>query len=272
MNIDLNVRELFGIKGKWDVAFTVSKEEISKNMVEFDVNQKVNLDDNSITIDKVSLSPINTTIVVSGKYDNTNTDYIDHSYFEYENWFVFDDNGNYLKDTGGSGHSDGSKFHQIYYLEPLDKASKYLTIIPCEHIPSAQGGIIDGKPIETKEFKIIETVKPLKGDYPIELEQGIFGKLVIEDVRTEKDKTIVTFYVQGIAPPFQAEHLEIRDKNGEYVMRKGSPKIIEKQKDNYKFLLEFDPLKDDKNYNFFTTTFNNYKLREDLKFNIQLQK
>jgi hypothetical protein len=49
-------------------------------------------------------------------------------------------------------------------------------------------------------------------------------------------------------------------------------KLPEKQNDNYKYALDFDPLEDGKNYSFFTTTFNNYKLREYLKFNIELEK
>lgn len=102
--------------------------------------------------------------------------------------------------------------------------------------------------IEECVSDIIETAVPLKSSYPIELAQGDFGKLVIEDVKTEKDRTLVTFYAQGIAPQFQADALGIQDEDGVCIMKRGAAKIIEKQKGNHRYPLEFGPLKDGKDY------------------------
>lgn len=65
--------------------------------------------------------------------------------------------------------------------------------------------ILSIKIVETKVLDIIETVKPLKSNYPLELEQGDFGKLIIEDVKITQDKTIVRFSAQGVAQHIKLE-------------------------------------------------------------------
>lgn len=268
-DVDLRLREIFGIKGRWDVAFTVSKEEISKKSTVFEVNKQIDFENSRITIDKVTFTPVNTSIVVSGKYNNPNFE--DKPFFDYDYWFVFDDCGNYLENTGGGGGAQGGKFYQSYYLEPLDQTPKYLTVIPCDLTPSMSGGTVDGKPIPIKENKSRETVRPLASDYPLELKQGDFGKLVIEKVSYEKDKTVVIYTAHGVVPLYQAGVLFIRNGNGDYVGEKGPVKKIGKENGNYKFVREFEPVNPDESYSFFTTTFDNYKVREDLKFIIELK-
>nr|WP_242976233.1 hypothetical protein [Clostridium sporogenes] len=49
--------------------------------------------------------------------------------------------------------------------------------------------------IETKKPK--EISKVIDGVYPIELSQGKMGKLIINDIKTENNKTIVKYIAKG---------------------------------------------------------------------------
>lgn len=270
-NINLKIGEIFGIKGKWDTAFTVSKEEISKNIKVVAVKQKVDFENSSIIIDKVSFTPINTYILIRGEYRNPKHE--DKPFFDHDYWFVFDDTGTYLhRSYNGGAHAKDGEFNYTMSFEPLDNIPQYLTVIPCDLTPSVQGGgAIDGKPMPPAKInKVIETIKPLQNNYPLELAQGDFGKLLIEKIDYEKDRTKVSYIAEGAVPCYQANALQIRNDKGEKISSKGEAELISQENGTYKFIKEFEPLEKDRTYSFVTNTFNNYKLREDLKFNIEL--
>ncbi|MCS4463529.1 hypothetical protein JTT01_01995 [Clostridium botulinum] len=65
-NIDVNITEVSDIKGKWNFAFSASKEEISRESTVFKPNQKLDLPDSNGTIHKVVFSPIDTSIFITG--------------------------------------------------------------------------------------------------------------------------------------------------------------------------------------------------------------
>ncbi|APF25562.1 hypothetical protein NPD7_3082 [Clostridium sporogenes] len=279
-NVDVNITEVSDTKGKWDFAFSASKEEIFRESTVFKPNQKLDLPDSNATIDKVVFSPIDTSIFITGNGKNKNIKAGPNGgMFDYRYWVAYDDNGVELIPKGlGGGKFDFNKniFSSEMQYVKTKSIPKYLTIIPCKIIPSGGGGVRrdeNGKEtpitIETKKPK--EISKVIDGVYPIELSQGKMGKLIINDIKTENNKTIVKYIAKGKAPYFQAQDLLIKDDQGECVEIKDYIRRKDEENPN-EFTKVFEELNPNKQYTIFTNDFDNVEFREDLKFKIELNK
>ncbi|SDL16817.1 hypothetical protein SAMN05216497_11026 [Clostridium cochlearium] len=176
------------------------------------------LDDNSIIavclpganikIDKVMFSPINTSILLNGNYTNKNKVREDEmGIFPYSDWFVFDDKGIEIAWKGSSGGTKGAlanKFNYKYDFEVLKNIPKYLKVVPYKFNGNGK-----------KEIQYV--TKPLDSKYPIELNQGKIGKLIIKEVKNEGDKTIIKYRAEGKVPYFQAQRFSVKDELGEWI-------------------------------------------------------
>lgn len=275
-NIDLNIDEVMDTKGNWKFAFSVSKEELTKNSKVFKPGNKVDFPDSTVTIDKVVLSPIDTSIFLSGK-DKYKKEVNGGSLFDYDYWIAFDDRGVELipKGIGGGSHDTNTGIFQSEMQYAKSKnVPKYLTIVPCKITPSGGGSVSvdkDGKETYTaiKGKKAVEVSQVMDGVYPKELSQGSMGKIIINNVKNEKDKTIVKFTAVGKAPYFQATELHIKDNKGEFVTPKSYNLHRDEEKPN-EFTLELPLLDSSKKYTICTNDFSNVEFREDLKFKIEL--
>lgn len=279
-NVDLNITEISDIKGKWDFSFSASKEEMFRESTVFKPNQKLDLPDSNATIDKVVFSPIDTSIFITGYGKNKNIKAgANGGMFDYNYWIAFDDNGVELipKSLGG-GKCDFNKhtFSSEIQYEKSKSIPKYLTVIPCKIIPLGEGGVkVDDNrketPITIQTKKPKEIGKVIDDIYPIELSQGKMGKLIINDIKKENNKTIVKYTAKGKAPYFQAEDLLIKDEKGKCVEIKDY--IIRKDEENpNEFTKIFESLDPNKKYTIFTSDFNNVEFRDDLKFKIEFNK
>lgn len=279
INISLNVDDIMGIKGKWNISFTASKEELLRNSNVFKPNNKIDLPDSNVTIDKVVFSPIDISIFINGNSKNKNVKSGPNGWFDYNYWIAFDDKGVELTPKGlGGGHFDsktGVFTSEMTYVK-MNYIPKFLTIIPCKITPSAGGGVsVDENGKETP--LTIETKKPTKiskvidGVYPIELSQGKMGKVIIKEIKTENNKTTVKYTTEGKAPYFQAKSLWIEDSNGKEVEFKSYDIRKDGEKSN-EFTSEFEALDPNKKYIIYTDDFSNVEFREDLKFKIELNK
>lgn len=277
-NIDLNVTDIGNIKGNWKFAFITSTKELLKNSIIFNPNSKIDFPDSTVTIDKVDFSPIDTSIFLSGISKNTKSK-DSNAIFDYDYWVAFDDKGEELIPKGiggGESNSNTNKFSSKMEYVSTKTVPKCLTIIPCKIIPSAGGGVsIDknGKKapvsIKTKEPK--EVGKIIDGVYPIVLSQGNMGKLVINEITTKNNKTTVRYTAEGKAPYFQADSLLIKDDKGNDINIKDY-NIRKNEQNPNEFTKVFEALDASKKYTIYTNDFSNVEFREDLKFNIQLNK
>lgn len=269
LDLDLKFNEVAGVKGKWDFAFSVSKEEISRNSTIFTPNKKLDFPDSAVTVDKVVFSPIGTYISLSGKHKEKKS--TPHNIFDYDYWLAFDDKGTQLIPNGiGGGGSNGLDFNSQMSYTKVKDIPKYLTIIPCKITPSGGGGVSDdGTPITVETKKSNEISKPIDGVYPIELPQGKLGKLIIKEIKTDNNKTTVTFTAEGKAPYLQATSLYIKNDSGKMIDSKDDNIRRDEQKPN-EFTMEFEALDANKKYHIGTNDFDNFELREDLKFKIDL--
>ncbi|HBJ2609019.1 hypothetical protein CJF15_07465 [Clostridium botulinum] len=275
-NVDLNVKNIYGVIGNWNLKFSVSKDEISKHTKVFEPNAKFQFPDALVNVEKVSFTPINTTISFVGKYNKE--EYKDIEKREkafnvemtmgsmlYYSWFILDDEGNEIAFKGHLGgdveNSPSKDFTCELKFVNSSHIPKYLTVIPYRDIFSK-----DNSPIQ-------ETYKNINGVYPIELSQGKMGKIIIKEIKTYKDKTVVRYKAEGKAPFLQAKELSIMDDKGNWVERKDALDNVKKDKDNPNdYIMEFDPLDKNKKYKIGTSDLDLYEIRNDLKFRIDLNK
>ncbi len=276
-NVDLNVAQIGNVKGKWNFAFSISKEELLKDSSVFKPNKKIDFPDSSATIDKVVLSPIDTSIFFSGKSKTKRSE--GQGLLDYDYWIAFDDRGIEITPKGlggGSGNlKDGTFTSEMNYVS-MKNIPKYLTIIPCKIIPSGGGGVSvdkNGKEtqltIETKKPK--EIGKVIDGVYPMELSQGKMGKIIIKEIKTENNRTTVKYTAEGKAPYFQAKDVLIKDDQGKNIEIKDHNIRKDEQNPN-EFTKVFESLNPNKKYTIHTNDFSNVEFGENLKFNIEFKK
>ncbi|MHB9937662.1 hypothetical protein CF098_06485 [Clostridium sporogenes] len=287
-NVNLNVNNIYGVIGNWNFKFSASKNEISKHIKVFKPNTKVQFKDVLVNVKKVSFTPINTTITVTGNYKDKSQEASKkrqeafkkemaggQNLYEYDEWFVFDDKGNEITlkgSTSDGGQNASSKdFTYNLNLVALKSIPKYLTVIPYK---------INFDKEEYKKYKsddgsifIPPVYKNIDGVYPIELSQGSIGKLIIKEIKTEKDKTVVKYKVEGKAPFLQSKQLFIMGDKDNGVQRKDNNIDIKKDNNNPNdYIMEFDPLDKNKKYKIGTNDLGHYEIRNDLKFRVNLTK
>lgn len=198
----------------------------------FKPNIKVKFPDALVNVEKVSFTPINTTISFVGKYNKE--EYKDIEKREkafnvemtmgsmlYYSWFILDDEGNEIAFKGHLGgdveNSPSKDFTCELKFVNSSRIPKYLTVIPYRDIFSK-----DNSPIQ-------ETYKNIDGVYPIELSQGKMGKIIIKEIKTYKDKTVVKYKAEGKAPFLQAKELSIIDDKDNWVQRKDALNKVKKR-------------------------------------------
>lgn len=273
LNIDLNIDKIGNISGKWSFAFSLSKNEVLKNKLVINPNVKLSHKDRVTNIDKISISPLQTSISISGVY-NKDTD-TNNPLLPSEEFIVFDDRGVELNYKGGRSKSDENGNHEFLgenEFANLSYKPKALTIIPYIVTPRECGSSdSNGKTTVIKGIIPKEVSTDVNNSYPIELSQGKLGKLIITEIIKEANKTLVKYKAEGIAPLFQGHNLHIKNSDEEdiktldYDIRKDETKPNE-------FVKTFEALDPSKKYVIYTDNFDNVDVREDLKFTVDLTK
>ncbi|KEI97841.1 DUF4179 domain-containing protein [Clostridium botulinum] len=284
-NVNLNVNNIYGVKGNWNLKFSLSKDEISKHTKVFKPNTKAKFEDALVNVEKVSFTPINTTIRAVGKYNKEeykNPEKRQKAFnlemlmgnMMYDEWFVLDDKGNEIACKGHFGDDvEDSPSKDFYYdlkFVSLKNIPKYLTVIPYRTNFDRE---------EYKKYKspdgstyIPSIYKNINGVYPIELSQGAIGKLIIKEIKTYKDKTVVKYKVEGKAPFLQAKQLFIKDDKDNAAQGKDNNFDAKKDSSPNEYMMEFEPLDKNKKYKIGTNDLGYYDIRNDLKFRINLTK
>lgn len=271
LNVDLDIKNIFKIDGSWKFKFSVSKKEMLKDSKIFRPNTTIKFPDATVNIEKVVFTPINTYVDIVGKY--TKEEYRDpikrkeafnlkreQGLIVYNQWAIFDDNGYEIEPAGVLGNdSPPNNLDSEYKLSSLKKVPKYLIIIPYRYTSR-----------EVVQRKNVD--KDINGEYPIELSQGEIGKLIIRDIKIEKDKTIVKVTIEGKVPFEQAMFLHIVDENGESIGRKNNKIITSIDESTVNgYICEFEPLDKNKKYKIMTEVLDgDFEIRDDLKVRVDL--
>lgn len=274
IKVDININDIYGIKGRWDFRFIVSKKRMSKDIVDYKPNDRIKMPDAYLNIERVRFTPIATYMTISGKYikeEYKNPDKRKEAFNEdvimgntlYDSYFVLDDSGNEIELRGSSGHavekSNTMDFEDVYRFENIKHIPKYITVIPYK---------MNYSKTETETKAVYVNIN---GKYPMELRQGNMGKITVDSIEYKKDRTIVTCTAEGKAPFLQANEIYIMDDKNNQVGRKDmNYKVKRDTVDPRKYILEFDPMSKNKKYKIGTNDLSSYDVRNDLKFKIQL--
>lgn len=224
---NMSFNSLLGVKGNWDFKFIVSRDALDRETRSIKPNMTVKLKDTTIKIKKVSLTPINTTIL----FDRT-TDTI------YNNWLAFDDRGNELsfKSSDTSRTNFFTNYQSTYNYSKINKTAKKLILVP--YTQSDKTGEL------SKEYNLAKSTNviiPANIKLPFEASQGKNGKVTITNVTTSDDKLIVQGIVTGNFPQHQVKGVYINstDKNADSSIRELNTTMKKISANKYEFTREY---------------------------------
>lgn len=254
---DLKVHDETEKGGKWNFKFTVSKKEIAKSTKIFRTNTKVGFEDSDITINQVSFSPLNTTIIYTGIRKGTKVNSEGEGMMKYGNWFVFDDRGKQIRPKGSSASASDNEFSCENHFYGINDIPEYLTVIPYEHLT---------------KYNVQRVTEDLTDQYPIKLSQGKIGSIIIRSVEFLEEETIVHFSTEGIAPLEQSNSLLLIDENGTEILSREGHNELENGNNSNDFIKKYPALDSKKKYKLGTVNYDTYiNIREDLKFIITVE-
>ncbi|USK80756.1 DUF4179 domain-containing protein [Peribacillus frigoritolerans] len=217
-DLSIGLNNIGKVKGNWnfEIPVTKSKEEVKT----IQSNQTMNYKDTKMTVKTVKIGPAGIKLSVDlTSSAGENPQMIDDSHLQFN---LLNDKGESLTQSGGSGSGSdiGGEFvmNMEYRFSPLEENSEFLTISPF---------LI---PITNEQSSRIE--QPLHlNKLPITLDQGEMGKIMVTDVKYQKDKTLLYFEVVSDFPydgHFQFNNLWLEDKAGNNLTSdsKGYPERI----------------------------------------------
>lgn len=195
---DMSFNSLLGVKGNWDFKFIVSRNALNKETRSISPNMTVKLNNGTIKIKKVSLSPINTTILFDSTADTGDCE-----------WLAFDDAGNELSfKSGDTSNGLFNRYESTYSYSKIGKTAKKLIIVPC--IRSDNTGNLSKKYNLAKSKNVII---PANTKLPFDASQGKNGKVTITNVTTSNDKLTIQGIVTGNFPQHQVKGVYINSTN-----------------------------------------------------------
>jgi hypothetical protein len=109
---------------------------------------------------------------------------------------------------------------------------------------------------------------PLENKYPIILNQGKMGEVLITDVDYKSDKTLVYLTAIGKSPYLQASNIWLEDESGRSYFAKYKP-ILQSYKEN-NYVYEFLPINSKEKLNITTIKIEPLNYIENLEFKITL--
>lgn len=185
-NIEIYTDEIFRTKGKWVIAASIDKSDIAveTKTVKPDINKTIDLGDfkHNITIDKVSISPFGSQIVISEKVKKNRL---------FDNFVIFDDKGNTLDvlNTDMTERGFGKSKNSFEFIKG-NVNMKYINLVPIKLTES--GSAIIAK----------ENIQ----DLPITFKTCNTGSRVVDKIEFDKNIIRIKYHNEGIElwdPAFQ---------------------------------------------------------------------
>lgn len=209
-NIKIKVDDIFKVKGDWEISTVVDKEKADSETHNYNVDKsgKIKLSyydltkdkcvdvEHSINIEKVIMSPFANKIVIKESSDKK----VDYFIPSIDGKFVlFDEDNKPLDIISGIGNYPdevNKSIYKSYEILGLDKKVKSLKLVP----------------IQYNEDTYHEELEPQSIDkLPITFNTSKNGKIVIEAIKIEDEKLIMTYYKEGITA---RQPITFHDENG----------------------------------------------------------
>lgn len=210
-NIKIKVDNIFKIKGDWEISTVVDKKKSDSETDNYNVDKsgKIRLNyydltkdkyvdvEHSINIEKVIMSPFANKIVIKESSDKK----VDHFIPSIDGKFVLLDEDNKPLDiiSGIGNYQDkvNQSITKSYEILGLDKEVKSLKLVPIQY-----NGDTYHKELEAQSID----------NLPITFNTSKYGKIIIEDIKIEAEKLMLTYYKEGITA---RQPITFYDENGE---------------------------------------------------------
>lgn len=176
--LEISTDEIFRTEGKWEVAINIDKSDIAveTKTVEPNIKKTIDIGDykHNITIDKVSISPFGSQIVIT---ERTWNDRLFHIFA------IFDDKGNNLDvlNTDMTGGGFGKSKNSFEFIKG-NKDVKYISLVPIKFEES-------GKAIEEKADI---------GKLPIVFKTNNTGSRVVDNIEFDKNVIRIKYHNEGV--------------------------------------------------------------------------
>ena len=236
-NLSISLENIGKVTGDWNFEIPVTKSKEAVKTIQ--TNQTMDYKDTKVTVKTVKIGPAGIKLSVDlTSSAGENPQMVDDSLLLFN---LLNDKGESLTSSGGSGsgNDEGGKhvMNMEYSFSPLEESSEFITISPF---------LI---PITIEDSTRIEQLLHLN-KLPISLNQGEMGKIIVTDVKYQKDKTLLYFEVVSDFPydgHFQFNKLWLEDKAGNNLESesKGYPERIKQNTyvQEFKHINKNEPLK-----------------------------
>ena len=178
-DLEMYAEEIFRVKGNWSIASTIDKAGVETESKTVKPNIKATIDVGSfkhnITIDKVSISPFGSQIIISEKSKDSRI---------FRNFVLIDDKGMALDllNTDLQGSIFGKATNSFEFIKG-NVDMKYLRLIPIK------------APDDSKE--LVEEKSSIR-QLPIAFKSSNIGSTVVEKIEFKKEIIEVTYHNEGI--------------------------------------------------------------------------
>ncbi|WP_163527221.1 hypothetical protein [Halobacillus ihumii] len=165
-------------------------------------------------------------------------------YAEDVSFQVWDDSGNMLTPTAQDSNSKAKGNKIVYHLnmsvEEYPKETEYLKIKPViEKIEFNKEDKSSATVTHEKRSDEEIVSKTVNGDFPVKLDQGKIGYVLITKIEQLPEKTIVHVKADGNNPNHQVNEVWIEDQSGKGYINTSDPKL---NYDKNEYTLEFPPV------------------------------
>lgn len=178
-DLEISTDEIFKTKGKWGITTTIDKSAVAveTKTAKPNITAKFSVGDvkHSVTIDKVSISPFGSQIVLSERVKNNRL---------FDKFALVDDKGNVLDvlNTDERINSFPLKTTNSFEFIKADMSTKYISLVPIKFTES-------GKAVEIKE-----DIKKL----PITFKTCNTGSRVVDKIEFDKNRIKVNYHNEGV--------------------------------------------------------------------------
>ena len=268
--IEIRTNEIFHVEGNWSVSLKVDKSKSTEETYVYNIDKDFTINkeyDNKgkkinakheINIDKVTISPLASKIIINEKPVKISNDW----YSTIGNYFaLFDEKGNSLDivDKGGFAAGPSTKIFtsSVEFLK-ADKDTKSLTLVPISEYENIEENMLEPQSIDK---------------LPIVFKVSDYGSIVIEEIEITDKEIKYTFSKDGVIPYYPS--FEFYDEEGNEIQVSGRvTESLDRHTGRYIVRLKLDGKNNDisKIKKISTCSDRDIKLLYDQKIKINLEK
>lgn len=203
--------EVSDIKGSWEFDFIVSQKDFKKECKTIKLNKKYKIDNNKLTIKRLSLTPISALLEMTSKSNNVNNDC---GFFENHELLVTNEKDQLLKmpSQGYRAEKNHAEGRLEFIPDEINNSEKIKIMILKKTIDS----------LNAKDCKTRHEVSLNNNLLPKKITTKKFGSIIIKRLEIDKNKNRINFYFSSEKgySNLLLKNIWVKDKNDPYNLDK----------------------------------------------------